>query len=62
MDGHPYATPMNATDLIALVMLAEDDPTGTYLLEELDGQLILWRMSEGGPEDEAACSLIADAC
>lgn len=41
---------MNATDLMALIMLAEDDPAGTYLLEELDGQLILWRMSEGEPD------------
>ena len=57
-----YMHAMNTTDLMALVMLAQDDPTGTYLMEELDGQLILWRMSEGGPEDEAARSLIADAC
>jgi hypothetical protein len=42
-------------------MLAEDDPASTYLLEEVDGQLILWRMSEGGPEDAAIRSLIADA-
>jgi hypothetical protein len=44
---------MNATELIALVMLAQDDPEGTYLLE-LDGQqLTLWRMTEAEPEDMA---------
>ena len=53
----PTCTPLDAT-LIALVMLAQDDPTGTYLMEELDGQLILWRMSEGGPEDMAYSELL----
>ena len=32
---------MTTTELTALVRLAEDDPTGTYLLEESDGMLIL---------------------
>jgi hypothetical protein len=37
----------------ALFCLAEGDPTGTYLLEECDGRRILWRLSEGEPEDIA---------
>jgi hypothetical protein len=36
-----------------LILLTEDDPTGTYLLEENDGLRILWRVSEGEPEDGA---------
>jgi hypothetical protein len=40
-------------DLTALILLAEDDPAGTYLLEESDGLLLLWRTSEGEPDDAA---------
>ena len=44
---------MRRVDLTALILLAEDDPAGTYLLEEADGLQILWRLSEGEPGDEA---------
>ena len=39
---------------MALILLMDDDPVGTYLLEERsDGQRFLWRISEGEPADEA---------
>jgi hypothetical protein len=44
---------MTAAELMALVELAEHDPAGTYLLEDNDGLLVLWRLSEGEPEDAA---------
>jgi hypothetical protein len=44
---------MRTTELMALILLAEDNPTGTYLLEEVGGQRVLWRLSEGEPEDAA---------
>ena len=51
--GYPICHGVKTTELMALILLAEDDPTGTYLLEESDGLRILWRLSEGEPEDEA---------
>jgi hypothetical protein len=44
---------VKATELMALILLAEDDPAGTYLFEKRDDLRILWRLSEGGPEDNA---------
>jgi hypothetical protein len=57
----PICNAMCATELMALIMLAEDDPLATYLVEDSDGMRILWRLSEGAPEDEAMRSLVADA-
>jgi hypothetical protein len=33
--------------------LLVDVPLGDYLLEQADGWLILWRLSEGEPSDDA---------
>lgn len=43
--------------MMALIMLAEDDPAGTYLLEETEGLLLLLRLSEGEPAEEALVPL-----
>jgi hypothetical protein len=45
---------VKATGLMALILLLEDEPTGTYLLEESDGLRILWHLSEGEPEEDEA--------
>jgi hypothetical protein len=44
---------VKATELMALILLTEDDPAGIYLFEKRDDLRILWRISEGGPEDDA---------
>ena len=44
---------MLAADDLAAVGLLEDAPSGQYLLEFTDGWLLLWRLSEGEPADEA---------
>lgn len=33
--------------------LLKDAPTGQYLLELVDGWLLLWRLSEGEPDGDA---------
>ena len=38
---------MELIDLTALMWLAESDPCATYLVEDVDGRRILWRLSEG---------------
>jgi hypothetical protein len=48
-----YMRRVDTIELMALVWLAESDPSGTYLVEEVDGLRILWRMTEGEPEDAA---------
>jgi hypothetical protein len=37
----------------AAEMLLENAPSGQYLLELVDGWRLLWRLTEGEPEDEA---------
>jgi hypothetical protein len=51
--GIPICHDVKTIDLTALILLAEDDPAGTYLLEESDGLLLLWRISNGEPDDAA---------
>jgi hypothetical protein len=33
--------------------LLPEDPTGIYLLEQVDQRILLWRITEGEPEDDA---------
>ena len=48
---------MELIDLTALMWLAESDPCATYLVEDVDGRRILWRLSEGEPCESAYAPL-----
>jgi hypothetical protein len=44
---------MSESDDPAAERLLAGAPLGQYLLEFIDGWLVLWRISEGAPDDEA---------
>jgi hypothetical protein len=46
-------TAMSELDDPAAEWLLVGAPLGQYLLEFIDGCLVLWRISEGAPDDEA---------
>jgi len=50
---HPICADVQATDLMVLLRLAETDLCGVFLLEQNDGRLVLWRLSESEPDDTA---------